>query len=138
MEISNQHKYYEVILKEAFIQKVGIFLDKLMSSKIIVQTQAQDEFGIAALTLRRLRVGESSISYSFLRKMPYIFAYYLDAYSKKIKAEPNGYEKTKKLNALPALMAEFKDIYGYQATFCLEQIEKGKDLRAIVKQTTQN
>lgn len=133
MEINNQYKYHVVILKEAFIREVGIFLDKLMSANIIVQTKTYKDFGIASATLRRLRVGDSSISIAVLRKLPYVLAYNLVKYEKKLKAEGPGYERNQKQNDLPALFKEFKNLYGFQASFCLDLIEKGHDLREIVR-----
>lgn len=131
--MDNKYKQHVEILKVAFIREVGIFLDKLMKNKIIAQTKAYDDFGISPSTLRTLSKGDSCISFSVLRKMPYILAYYLDVYHKKIDSEDNGMEKKKMQADFPGLMEEFKSLYGFQATFCLELIEKGRDLREIVK-----
>lgn len=133
MKISNQYKQYVEIMKEPLIREVGGYLDKLMCNNIILQTVAYDDFGIAPQTLRSLRVGDQTISLSVLRKMPYVFAYYLDSYRKKTEAKPNGHEKKSIEKDFPALVAEFKALYGYQATFCLDLIKKGKDLREIVR-----
>lgn len=133
MKINNKYKYHVVILKEALIREVGIFLDKLMSANIIVQTKTYKDFGIASATLRRLRVGDSSISIAVLRKMPYVLAYNLVEYEKNLKAQEFGQERNRKLGDLPALFDEFKNLYGFQASFCLDLIEKGHDLREIVR-----
>lgn len=129
----NQNKYYELVMKEAFCKKLSEYLDSLLKLGIVVRTEVKRGFGMDYKTINNVCLREKNILDSTLRKMPYILAYSLTEYEKKVKAQELGHERTELLKNLPFLMEEFKNLYGFQATFCLELIEKGRDLREIVK-----
>lgn len=119
-------------MNEAFIKELGDYLDSLMTLGIVVKTEVKRNFGMDYKTLNNICVQETPVSDMTLAKMPYILAYSLAEYEKKVKAEEPGVERNMKLRDLPMLVDQFKALYGYQATFCLELIDKGNDLREIV------
>lgn len=125
-------KYYELIMREAFIKELGDYLDYLLNLGIVIRTEVKRDFGMDYKTLNNICLQERPVSDTTLFKMPYILAYSLSEYEKKLKAEDFGQERKQKLRDLPALVDKFKSIYGCQASFCLDLIEQGNDLREIV------
>lgn len=130
---NTKKKYFEFIMREAFIKELGDYLDSLVALGVVVRTEVKRDFGMDYKTLNNICLQERLVSDTSLAKMPYILACSLAEYEKKLKAEEPGVERNKKLRDLPALVDKFKDIYGYHATFCLDLIEKGHDLREIVR-----
>lgn len=126
-------KYFELIMREAFCKKLSDYLDSLLMNGVVVKTEVKRGFGMDYKTINNVCLRETPISNATLCKMPYILAYSLAEYKKKLNAQEFGHERNKKLEELPSLVEEFKALFGFQATFCLDLIEKGNDLREIVK-----
>lgn len=137
-QTKKKKELYEIIIREAFCKELSDYLDSLLTLGIVVKSEVKRAFGMDYKTLNNICLLERPVLDMTLLKMPYILAYCLTEYKKKIEAEPYGKKKVEKLNGFPAIMARFKALYGFQATFCLDLINEGKDLRAIVRQTTKN
>lgn len=123
-------------MREAFVKELGDFLDYLLTLGIVVRTEVKRHFGMDYKTIDNIRLGEVTVSDTTLVKMPYILAYSIAEYKKKLYAEEQGCERSKKLGALSIVVEKFKSIYGYHATFCLSLIEQNKDLPRIVREGT--
>lgn len=132
-QIINQKKYHELIMKEAFVKELGNYLDSLLTLGVVMRTEVKRDFGMDYKTLNNICLQERTISDMTLAKMPYILAFSLKEYEKKLKAEEFGNERNMKLKDFPYLLEQFKDLYGYPASFCLDLIDKGNDLREIVR-----
>lgn len=129
----SKEKYHEQIMRLALIKEVGDFLDSLVSLKIIVRYHVKRDFGMNYDTIDNLCVCKDTISLATLDKMAYVMAFYLMEYQKATEAEPLGQERKQKLDALPALVDKLKGIFGFRAAFALDLINKGIDLRQVVK-----
>lgn len=123
-------------MREAFIKELGEFLDYLTTLGIVMRAEVKRNFGMDYKTVDNIRLGERDVSDATLVKMPYILAYCIAEYKKKLEAEEQGLERSKKLRDFPTVVEKFKSIYGHHATFCLSLVDRGYDLPRIVREGT--
>ena len=130
----NKETYPEKQVREELIKEVGKNLDSLIGAGIITRYHMKYDFCIDYSTIKKIREANLTVSKNTLEKVMYAMAYYLDGHRRKIEAEEDGIEKTKKLDAIPELENKLVKIYGHAALTALNLAKDGIDLRQIVKE----
>ena len=124
--------YADTLMRERLVKEVGAYADHFLGVGLAAPKRIHADFGIDFKTVKALRQGKGSVSFDTLRKFCYVFAFYLCKRREELELdERNILRRKDELKDLQRLLEAYKSIYGFQATFCLEQAAH-QDLREIV------
>lgn len=108
---------------------LGLMFDHGITSRKLIKM----EFYIDYKTIAKLTKKNKLSSVQTFLKLNYVMAFYLDREKKALgKLKQWDEEKVNREKLLAYLMDEYKSFYGFQATYALDLIAEGYDLREIV------
>ncbi len=111
---------------------LGLMIDHGIVSRKLIKMEFHIDYKTISDLMKESKLGSV---HTFL-KLNYVMAFYLDQERKaleKMKQWDEG--KMNRERQLAYLMAEYKSFYGFQATYALDLIAQGNDLREIARLT---
>jgi len=121
-------------MEEEMSKELAPLLGLMLARKITTRTLIKREFGIDYKTIAKLVDAGQTVTTVTILKLNYVIAYYLHLEKVKLeRLDPSASEVEKRTNILNNLDCKYRSLYGFTATFVLQQIKDNEDLRQIVK-----
>lgn len=121
-------------MEEEMSKELAPLLGLMLARKITTRTLIKKEFGIDYKTIAKLVDGGKPIATVTILKLSYVIPHYL--HLEKLKLEKLDFaasEVEKRMDILNDLDRKYRALYGFLATFVLQQIKNKEDLRQMVK-----
>ena len=121
-------------MEEEMSKELAPLLGLMLARKITTRTLIKQEFGIDYKTIAKLVDGGKPIATVTILKLSYVIPHYLHLEKLKLeKLDSAASEVEKRMDILNDLDRKYRALYGFLATFVLQQIKNKEDLRQMVK-----
>lgn len=121
-------------MEEEMSKELAPLLGLMLARKITTRTLIKQEFGIDYKTIAKLVDGGKPIATVTILKLSYVIPHYLHLEKLKLeKLDSAASEVEKRMDILKDLDRKYRALYGFLATFVLQQIKNKEDLRQMVK-----
>lgn len=121
-------------MEEEMSKELVPLLGLMLARKITTRTLIKQEFGIDYKTIAKLVDGGKPIATVTILKLSYVIPHYLHLEKLKLeKLDSAASEVEKRMDILNDLDRKYRALYGFLATFVLQQIKNKEDLRQMVK-----
>lgn len=121
-------------MEEEMSKELVPLLGLMLTRKITTRTLIKREFGIDYKTIAKLVDGGKPIATVTILKLSYVIPHYLHLEKLKLeKLDSAASEVEKRMDILNDLDRKYRALYGFLATFVLQQIKDNEDLRQMVK-----
>lgn len=121
-------------MEEEMSKEFAPLLGLMLARKITTRTLIKKEFGIDYKTIAKLVDGGKPIATVTILKLSYVIPHYLHLEKLKLeKLDSAASEVEKRMDILNDLDRKYRALYGFLATFVLQQIKNKEDLRQMVK-----
>lgn len=121
-------------MEEEMSKELAPLLGLMLARKITTRTLIKKEFGIDYKTIAKLVDGGKPIATVTILKLSYVIPHYLHLEKLKLeKLDSAASEVEKRMDILNDLDRKYRALYGFLATFVLQQIKNKEDLRQMVK-----
>lgn len=121
-------------MEEEMSKELAPLLGLMLTRKITTRTLIKREFGIDYKTIAKLVYGGKPVATVTILKLSYAIAHYLHLEKLKLeKLDSAASEVKKRMDIFSDLDRKYRALYGFTATFVLQQIKNNEDLRQMVK-----
>lgn len=121
-------------MEEEMSKELASLLGLMLTRKITTRTLIKREFGIDYKTIAKLVYGGKPVATVTILKLSYAIAHYLHLEKLKLeKLDSAASEVKKRMDIFSDLDRKYRALYGFTATFVLQQIKNNEDLRQMVK-----
>ena len=121
-------------MEEEMSKELAPLLGLMLTRKITTRTLIKREFGIDYKTIAKLVDGGKPVATVTILKLSYVIPHYLHLEKLKLeKLDSAASEVEKRMDILNDLDRKYRALYGFLATFVLQQIKDNEDLRQMVK-----
>ena len=121
-------------MEEEMSKELAPLLGLMLARKITTRTLIKQEFGIDYKTIAKLVDGGKPVATVTNLKLSYVIPHYLHLEKLKLeKLDSAASEVEKRMDILNDLDRKYRALYGFLATFVLQQIKNKEDLRQMVK-----
>lgn len=121
-------------MEEEMSKELAPLLGLMLARKITTRTLIKQEFGIDYKTIAKLVDGGKPVATVTILKLSYVIAHYLHLEKLKLgKLDSSASEVKKRMDIFCDLDSKYRALYGFTATFVLQQIKNNEDLRQMVK-----
>jgi len=121
-------------MEEEMSKELAPLLGLMLARKITTRTLIKQEFGIDYKTIAKLVDGGKPVATVTILKLSYVIPHYLHLEKLKLeKLDSAASEVEKRMDILNDLDRKYRALYGFLATFVLQQIKNKEDLRQMVK-----
>lgn len=121
-------------MEEEMSKELAPLLGLMLARKITTRTLIKREFGIDYKTIAKLVDAGQTVTTVTILKLGYVIAHYLHLEKLKLeKLDSAASEVEKRMDILNDLDRKYRALYGFLATFVLQQIKNKEDLRQMVK-----
>lgn len=116
-------------------RELAPLLELMLDKKIMTRKLIQMDFGIDYKTIRNIISRNNKTKPLTIRKLNYVFAYYLNEEKKALKnLKEWDKHKLEREQVFDCLCEEYRAYYGVLAKYAFQLIKDGYDLRQIIKQ----
>lgn len=120
-------------MEEEMSKELAPLLGLMLARKITTRTLIKREFGIDYKTIAKLVDAGQTVTTVTILKLGYVIAHYLHLERLKLeRLHSSVSEVEKRTNILNDLDRKYRVLYGFTATFVLQQIKDNEDLRKMV------
>ena len=118
-------------MEEEMSKELAPLLGLMLARKITTRTLIKREFGIDYKTIAKLVDAGQTVT--TVLKLGYVIAHYLHLEKLKLeKLDSLASEVKKRMDIFCDLDSKYRALYGFTATFVLQQIKNNEDLRKMV------
>ena len=120
-------------MEEEMSKELAPLLGLMLARKITTRTLIKREFGIDYKTIAKLVDAGQTVTTVTILKLGYVIAHYLHLEKLKLeKLDSAASEVKKRMDIFSDLDCKYRALYGFTATFVLQQIKNNEDLRKMV------
>lgn len=120
-------------MEEEMSKELAPLLGLMLARKITTRTLIKREFGIDYKTIAKLVDAGQTVTTVTILKLGYVIAHYLHLEKLKLeKLDSLASEVKKRMDIFCDLDSKYRALYGFTATFVLQQIKNNEDLRKMV------